>query len=105
MYSDRELTALATGKAVLRQRIALRRAQCARAAAEVMRPVAWLDHALAQWRRLSPLVKLAAVPLGFLLKRSTAPRARVLGSLLRWAPLMLGAVRILTGARNRSDHG
>lgn len=101
MYSDRELTALAAGKAALRRRIALRRTQCAQAAARVVQPLAWLDQASAQWQRLSPFVKFAAVPLGFLLKRSLGPRTRVLGALLRWGPLMLGAVRSLAGARDR----
>ena len=105
MYPDRELTRLAARKAALRRDIALRRAQCAAAAARVAQPLEWLDRMLAFWRRLSPLVKFAALPLGFLLKRSLAPRIRVLGALLRWGPPVLGAVRSLIGARDRSDHG
>jgi hypothetical protein len=57
------------------------------------------------WLWLSPLVKFAVLPLGLLLKRSLAPRLRVLGALLRWGPPVLGAVRSVTGARERSDHG
>ena len=105
MYPDRELTRLAAYKAALRRGIALRRAQCAVAAARVAQPLEWLDRMLAIWRRLSPFVKFAALPLGFLLKRSLAPRTRVLGTLLRWGPPVLGAVWSLTGARDRSDHG
>jgi len=105
MYPDRELTRLAAYKAALRRGIALRRAQCAVAAARVAQPLEWLDRMLAFWRRLSPLVKFAALPLGFLLKRSLAPRTRVLGTLLRWGPPVLGAVWNLTGARDRSNHG
>jgi hypothetical protein len=105
MYPDRELTRLAAYKAALRRDISLRRAQCAKAAARVAQPLEWLDRVLAFWRRLSPLVKFAALPLGLLLKRSLAPRLRVLGALLRWGPPVLGAVRSLTGARDRSDHG
>ena len=105
MYPDRELTRLAAYKAALRRDIALRRAQCAEAAARVAQPLEWLDRMLAFWRRLSPLVKFAALPLGFLLKRSLAPRTRVLGTLLRWGPPVLGVVWSLTGARDRSDHG
>jgi hypothetical protein len=105
MYPDRELTRLAAYKAALRRGIALRRAQCAVAAARVAQPLEWLDRMLAYWRRLSPFVKFAALPLGFLLKRSLAPRTRVLGTLLRWGPPVLGAVWSLTGARDRSDHG
>ena len=105
MYPDRELTRLAAYKAALRRGIALRRAQCAVAAARVAQPLEWLDRMLAFWRRLSPLVKFVALPLGFLLKRSLAPRTRILGTLLRWGPPVLGAVWSLTGARDRSDHG
>ena len=105
MYPDRELTRLAAYKAALRRGIALRRAQCAEAAARAAQPLEWLDRGLAFWRRLSPLVKYAAPPLGFLLKRSLAPRTRVLGALLRWGPPVLGAVWNLTGARDRSNHG
>jgi len=102
MYSDRELTALAAGKAALRQRIARQRAECAEAAARVLEPVALLDQVVTRWRQLSPLVKIVALPLGLLLQRKLAPRSRVLGSLLRWGPLVLGAARSLT-SRRRSD--
>ena len=105
MYPDRELTRLAAYKAALRRDVALRRAQCAVAAARVAQPLEWLDRMLAFWRRLSPLVKFVALPLGFLLKRSLAPRTRILGTLLRWGPPVLGVVRSLIGARDRSDHG
>jgi hypothetical protein len=105
MYPDRELTRLAAYKTALRWDIARRRTQCAEAAARVAKPLEWLDRMLAFWRRLSPLVKFTALPLGFLLKRSLAPRVRVLGALLRWGPPVLAAVRSLTGARDRSDHG
>ena len=105
MYPGRELTRLAAYKVALRRDIARHRAQCAVAAARVAQPLEWLDRMLAFWRRLSPFVKFAALPLGFLLKRSLAPRTRVLGPLLRWGPPVLGAVRDLIGARDRSDHG
>jgi hypothetical protein len=104
MYPDRELTRLAAYKAALRRDIALHRAQCARVAAQVAQPLEWLDRMLAFWRRLSPLVRFAAPPLGLLLKRSLPPRLRVLGALLRWGPPVLRAVQSLTGAHDRSDH-
>jgi hypothetical protein len=105
MYPDRELTRLAACKATLQRDIALRRAQCAVAAVRVAQPLEWLDRMLAFWRRLSPLAPFAVLPLGFLLKRSPAPRTRVLGTLLRWGPPVLGVVRSLIGARNGSDRG
>jgi hypothetical protein len=105
MYPDRELTRLAVYKTTLRWDIARRRIQCAEAAARVAKPLEWLDRMLAFWRRLSPFVPFAALPLGLLLKHSLARRTRVLGTLLRWGPPVLGVVRSLIGARDRSDHG
>ncbi len=98
MYSDRELNRLAALKAALRHRIALRRVQCAAAAARLARPIAWLDRALAFWRQLSPFMKLAAVPAGILVTRAFAPRLKVLGALARWGPLAFGALRALGSA-------
>jgi hypothetical protein len=104
MYPNEELTRLAADKAAMRQRISERRAQSAEAAARVARPLAWIDQALAGWRQLSPLVKMA-IPLGFLLKRRFAPRTRLLGAMLRWGPLVLGAVRGLSATRGASQSG
>jgi hypothetical protein len=93
MYPQRELTRLAARKAALRWDIALRRAQCTEAATRMVRPFEWLDRMLALVRRISPLVKVAAMPLGFLAARTVFPRRKVMGSLARWSPLVLGAVR------------
>lgn len=99
MYPQRHLTALAWHKTRLQQRIALRREQCADAAAGIVRPLEWLDRALAFWRQLAPL---AAVPLGLLAGRTLFPRRRLLGALVRWGPAVFGAVRGLkTVFRNR----
>lgn len=101
MYPHGELIRLATRKAALQRSIAFHRFQCAGAAVRAAQPLAWLDRMVAFWRRLSPLAQFAVVPLGFLLKRSVAPRPRLLGTLLRWGPVLLGAVRGLTAARPR----
>jgi hypothetical protein len=93
MYPQRELIRLGVHKAALRRRIGRQRIACASAATQVLRPVGWLDTALTLWRRVSPLARFAAIPLGLLLKRSVSPRPRLLGALLRWGPVMLGAVR------------
>jgi hypothetical protein len=93
MYSDRELNRLADYKASLRRRIAVRRTECAVLAARLTRPVAWLDRALAFWRRLSPFTQFAAVPLGLLVSRAVLPRRGLFGALARWGPLAFGAVR------------
>src|SRR5476649_2814318 len=100
MYPQRELTRLAVQKAKVQGDIALHRAQCAVAAARVLKPLAWLDRVLAFWRRLSPLVKLAvvAVPAGLFVKRTVSPRRSILRTLLRWSPLIIGAVRGINSA-------
>jgi hypothetical protein len=103
MYPTKELSVLAARKAALRERITIRRDQCAGAAARVARPLEWMERALARWRRLSPLVKIAAIPLGILLKRKLAPRTRVFGTILRWGPAVLGAVRGLSAERTAVD--
>jgi len=98
MYPQPELTRLAAYKVTLRRDIAFRRIQCVEAAARVARPFEWLDRMLAFWRRLSPLAQFAAVPLGFAVKRTLFPRARFLGSLLRWGPFAFGAARAIGAA-------
>ena len=93
MYPERELNRLAVHKAALRREIAANRVLCAAAAAGVARPLAWLDRVVAFWRRLSPLAALAAVPVGLLVQRTLFPRLKLLGPLLRWGPLLVGALR------------
>ena len=98
MYPQRELAQLAAHKAALRRNIALHRAECVAAAARVARPLAWLDRVVALWRRLSPLAAISLVPLGLLLKRTFGPRLRILASLVKWGPLVFGAVRGVSAA-------
>jgi hypothetical protein len=93
MYPRRELIRLGVHKAALRRRIARHRAECVEAAARVAQPLEWLDRALAFWRRVSPFAMIAAVPLGFLIKRTGSPRLKMIGSLVKWAPVVFGAVR------------
>ena len=93
MYPQRELTRLAAYKSALQWDIALHRTQCAEAAARVAQPLAWLDRMLACWRRLSTFGPLAVVLLGWVVTRTVFPRRKILGSLLRWTPLVLGLVR------------
>ena len=100
MYPHRGLIRLAVHKGALRRRIARQRTECAAAAARLTQPVAWLDRMLALWRRFAPFAPLAAVPLGFLLKRAIAPRAGLLDKLLRWGPVVFGAVRGFANARD-----
>lgn len=92
MYPQPELNRLAAYKIWLRHRIVRRRAECATAAAQLARPVAWVDRVVEFWRRLSPLT-VAAVPFGLLLQRTLFPRMKIFGALLRWAPLVFNLLR------------
>ena len=105
MYPQEELTSLAASKSGLRLRISIRRSECAAAAARLARPIAWIDRAHARWRRLSPLVKLASAPIGILMGRMRIRHLRTVGAVLRWSPLVLGAVRSLTPPRGPSGRG
>ena len=69
MYPSGELNRLALRKALLRVRIAERRWECRQNGSELMRPVELADRGLAYWRALSPLVKVAGVPLLLMLTR------------------------------------
>jgi hypothetical protein len=99
MYPNGELNELAAQKFALRRRIQVRRAECAIAAEGAARPIEWLDRAIATWRKISPLTKVAAVPLAMLLKRTLFRRAKILGSLLRWGPLAFRVFRSAQTAR------
>jgi hypothetical protein len=101
MYPDEELARLARHKSALRLRIEIRRLECAHAAAGVERPLAWLDRAVAFWRRISPVAKLATIPLALLLKRTLLPRAGFFTSLLRWAPAIFSAGRVVFALRRQ----
>ncbi len=98
MYPRRELTRLGVHKAALRRRLARHRAECVEAAVVVTQPLQWLDQALALWRRVSPIAMIAAVPLGFLIKRTGSPKLRMIGTLMKWAPVVFGAVRGVTAS-------
>ena len=101
MYPAEELIRLARYKAVLSRRITRHRAQCVKAATAAAQPLAWLDRMLTIWRQLSPFAKFAAVPLGFLAKRTLFPRRKILGSLVRWSPLIFNAVRTVFKSRSK----
>jgi len=98
MYPQRELIRLAAYKTALRWDIALRRTQCAEAAARVAQPLEWLDRMLAFWRRLSSFAPLATVLLGWVVTRTVFPRQKILRSLLRWGPLGLSILGVLSSA-------
>lgn len=101
MYPDRELIRLDSYKTAIRLRIARRRHECAAAAARVLQPLVWADRLVGFARNLPPLAVLAAVPLGFLFSRAAAPHRSWFGMLLRWSPVVFGAVRGLAAAHRR----
>ncbi len=106
MYPQRELTLLAARKAVLRQSIAVRRAQCAADAIRVTKPLEWLDRMLALWRRIPPLVKLAALPLSLLvIKRIVFPQRKIkfFGAMLRWGLVAFGAMGSISATSKKSS--
>lgn len=101
MYPTGELTKLAARKDLLRRRIALRRVVTIVVARRIARPLHLLDRIVGEWRRLSPLVKLAGVPLGALLGRRLHRKRRVIGQLIRWGPVLASVWRGFAAARTR----
>lgn len=107
MYPAGDLTELAQRKAVLQARIAIRRLECVIAAREIARPLAQVDRGLELWRRISPLVKIFAVPAGLLLTRFIGGRGGSpgrrrggkLGALFSLLPLVLRGIEMVRGMR------
>lgn len=99
MHTERELIRLGFHKVRLQRRIARHRAECAQAAAVLVKPLDWLDRVVAVWRKLSPVAKFAAVPLGLLVQRTVFRRMKGFGAMLRWAPLVVTVVRGVISAR------
>ena len=93
MYPQRELRRLAIQKASLQRAIAVRRQECSAAAARAARPLEWLDRMLGLWRQFAPMLRIAAVPLGFFGARKLFPRLNFITKLVRWGPLVISAVR------------
>ena len=93
MYPASELTALAAHKAAHRRDIVRHRGACVTAAGRAAQPLAWVDRMVGHWRRLSPPLRLAAVPLAGLLVHRIPPRASLLGNLIHWAPLAWNLTR------------
>jgi hypothetical protein len=73
MYPSGELARLAQRKVILQARIAVRRWECASAAAELAKPIAVVDRGIELWRRFAPFIKLLGVPAGLLLLRRLRP--------------------------------
>jgi hypothetical protein len=101
MYPTEELEELALRKTVLRARISADRLRCATFASEAARPIHLIDRVITQWKRIPPIAKIAAVPLGLLLRRAVSPRTKgnLVGRVMRFAPLVVNALKILKANR------
>lgn len=104
MFPSRQLTALAERKTFLQQRLALRRARAVIEAGRVARPLHLADALYAHWRQLAPLVKTLGVPFALwtgrrLSRRGPRGAAGLIGTALRFAPVVLAAVRGFRSAR------
>jgi hypothetical protein len=98
MYPQSELIRLSAQKTTLRLGIRRHRAECARAAARVAQPLAWVDRARGFLRRYAAFAPLVAVPMGLLVRRAVWPRLKFAGTLLKWGPLLLGVARKIGAA-------
>ncbi len=106
MYPSAELDGLSRRKALLRQRIAVTRLRCAAYAGEAMRPLDWIDRFLTQWRKISPLAKLALLPLGLLFRRRVLHRkTRLFSRVLGWMPVVLRGIRLFRAQRSSAFAG
>jgi hypothetical protein len=103
MYPSGELTSLSRRKALLRAKISIGRLECAALAAEAVRPIDWIDRVVAQWKKIAPIAKFAAVPLGLLLQRGLLPgkKLKLFGRVARLLPWILGAAKFFK-ARQRA---
>jgi hypothetical protein len=106
MYPSGELSRLASRKALLHARIAVRRWECAAAVVEISRPIAALDRAAQTWHRISPFVKLLGVPLGLLItrivsrKRKGKPTGKSkFAALLTALPIIMRGINMVKDAR------
>jgi hypothetical protein len=101
MYPAAELTDLQRRKALLRAKISIGRLECTTMAGDVARPLDWIDRMVQQWRKISPIAKIAAIPLGLLLKRGLLPgkKLRLMSRLVRFLPLVLAAMKTFRGQK------
>ena len=100
MYPREELAALRQRKMVLQARIAVRRWETAEAAIELSRPLAMVDRGIDTWRRISPVIKVLAVPVGLMLARLLKARRAAAGRSGGIFALLLGALpAVLRGVK------
>lgn len=104
MYPRGELDELGTRKALVQARIAVRRLQCAEHAMQVAGPLRVIDRVREKWHHISPWVKLVGIPLGVIAGRKMEKRGHEgkMSMLLKYAPIALQVVKLLTKARENA---
>lgn len=93
MFSDPRVSELALRRAAVEERIARRRLECAEAFREAARPLQWIDRGRERWHRLSPWIRMSAVPVGLMLARTVVGHRRGVGRLVRWLPVAASLAR------------
>jgi hypothetical protein len=101
MYPSGELNLLGARKALVRVRIAEHRWQCIQAAGELSKPVEFLDRAWATWKKISPLMKMAGVPLTWMLVKRMKIFGRLakVASFARTLPVILNTAKAVASWR------
>jgi hypothetical protein len=107
MYPSRQLTELAARKTLLQARIAVRRWECASAAAQIARPIALIDRGIALWRRISPVIKILGIPAGIFLvqffkrrgARTAAKKSGKMAAVMAALPMILRGVKMMQEMR------
>jgi hypothetical protein len=95
MPSTPSLKTLAARRIALQAAIDTQRLATATLVTRAFSPLQTLDQVQTAWRRLPTFAIAGAWPLGWFVQRAF-PQAKVLGTILRWSPAALGALRALT---------
>jgi hypothetical protein len=95
MPSTPSLKAMTARRVALQAAIDTQRVATAALVTRVASPVQKLDQLQSAWRRLPTFAIAGALPLGWFVQR-IFPQAKVLGTILRWSPAALGALRVIT---------
>lgn len=93
MYPQQELNRLERVKRVVRSRVARRRLELVAEADRVAQPLRWVDRVHGYWRRVAPVARIAAGPVGILLLRLLTKRRKSVARLVRWGPMIWNFAR------------